>query len=115
MSETRNDGILYSGLSSASAKKVQEAKDRKKEAKAEKRGKIINVAEPVFAEIDKQKAMLGEVLLAMVDPDTPEDRVLQHLEAIRIHRTWLITFETRLKNVLKAAPKPKKVETDEEE
>jgi len=113
MSETRDDSLLYSGLTSVSAKKVQEAKDRKKETKSEKRGQIINVAEPVFAEIKKEKAMMGELLLAIVDPDTPEDRVLQHLEAIRLHRTWLIGFETRLRNVLKSKPQPKEIEDEE--
>lgn len=113
MSEARNDGILYSGLSSVSAKKVQEAKDRKKEVKTEKRGQIINVAEPVFAEFAKEKAMLGELLLALVDPDSTEDKVLEHLEAVRLHRTWLLSFESRLKNVLKAKPKVKEVEDED--
>lgn len=97
----RDDSVLYTGLTSASYKRLQEKKEEKKQEKSEKRGQVLNVAEPVFAEITKEKELMGELLLALVNPDTPDEGVAQHLEAVRLHRAWLLAFEIRMKNVLR--------------
>jgi hypothetical protein len=102
----RDDSILYSGLTSASSRKIAETKVGKKDEKVTKRTEIKPIAIPVFNEIQKQKDMLGEILLAIVDPDSPDEKVASQLEAVRLHRAWLINFEGALKNVLRE-PKEK--------
>jgi len=97
----RDDSLLYSGLTSASAQKVKERREAKTDEKTRKRSELLPANEVVFKEIAKEKAMLGQTLLDIVDESTPDEQVTEKLIAVRIYAKWLGEFETRLKNVLR--------------
>lgn len=100
----RDDALLYTGMTSAS-RKVQEKKGEKSQQKTEKRTQLEPYTEIIVNEIQKDKDMLGELLLGIVNPDTPDDQLQAKLDAIRLHRTWLLSFETRMKNILRRREK----------
>lgn len=94
---SRDDGLLYSGASSQTAARRKEYSQEKKQ----ERKKLQPAAEFVLQEIAKEKAMLGELLLSIVDPEAPDEKVASQLVAVRLHRAWLASFESRIRNVLR--------------
>lgn len=109
---SRDDSLLYTGMTSASFQKAQEKKKERQSERTEERAKLQPAAEIVFSELAKDKAMLGEVLLSLVDPDTPDNQVKEHLNAVRMHRGWIADLEARLKLKLRLQ-KPKKAKGDD--
>lgn len=107
---SRNDAILYSG---ASATKVKEAQTARSNEKLEQYAKLLPAAEVVKKSIDQQKALLGEILLDIVNPDSTDDQVQVKLEAVRLHRTWLLSYETEINSILRRASLARKVAKDE--
>lgn len=99
---SRNDGILYSGA--AGTRDVAAEREARLKEKQSQRSKLQPAAELVVEQIEKQKAMLGEILLAIVDPTSTDEQVHMQLEAVRLHRKWLLMFERRIKNTLRLSP-----------
>lgn len=98
---SRNDSLLYTGASSSAQRRAQE-KERRKSEKDIERVKLAPAADVVMAEIAREKAMLGALLLDIIDPDTPDEQVSRKLDAVRLHREWLIRFESSIKKVLRS-------------
>jgi phosphopentomutase len=98
-----NDGFLYSGITSKSQKKpVRESNQQKKKEDA---NKLAPSAEVVFAQIAKEKARLGELLSNLVTSEDSVEKVAQHLEAVKLHRLWLMDFESSMKIILRTGRK----------
>lgn len=93
----RNDSILYSGAAS------NRGADRaaKQQEKQRTRSDLLPVADKLLEMVAAERAGLGEMLLAIIDPDTPDDRIATKLEAIRMHRQFLSNFENRVKAILR--------------
>lgn len=102
------DEILVTGTSSATFNPSRRQKIN--EEKVEKQNKLRPSAEVVLKEIKKDRDMLGELLLALVDPNSNDDEMRVKLAAVRLHRDWINNFESRIKIILKAKPIKKEQE-----
>ena len=105
---SRNDAALYSGSTSASY--VKQKQQERVEKKLSQKTELLSVAPVVFDEINKAKEELGELLLAIVSGDDNDEEVMIKLSAVRLHRTWIMQLESKLKIVLRAKPLSKKKE-----
>lgn len=103
----RNDGLLSAGLSNASSR-LKLLREDKANKKQQDRARLAPAADLVFAELKKDQAMLGELLLGIVDPESTDDQVRVKLEAVRLHRVWLVSFENRMKKILRLSDSEKK-------
>lgn len=101
----RDENFLYSG-----ARSNPDRVDRQErlQQRKQERTELAPQAGIVFEMITKQKEVLGELLLAIVDPDSADDQVQVKLNAVRLHRTWLQQFEMELNNILRLTPDEKK-------
>ena len=96
----RNDGFMYTGINSVTRDKAT-VRERALEAKKEVQHEIEPFAPKIMARIAKEKANMGELLANLVTANDSPEKVAQHIEAVKLHRLWLISFEQEIKNDLR--------------
>lgn len=101
---TRNDSILYSGLTSKSSGQAERAKREKElklEAKQQKRTKLIPAVEVVLDELEKEKRRTQEELIGMITVDTTEQATKDIIVALNLYSESVTRLKNRLSNIMR--------------
>jgi hypothetical protein len=103
---SRDDGLLYSGATSASFKSpaAQEVADKQKQAKEERKEKQLRLkpaAEPVLALIEKHKQLASHVQAVAKTSDITDQEAGEMLRSQRKIYEFLLQFEQEIKIALK--------------
>lgn len=104
----RNDGILYSGQTSASRKAEKELK--KQIEKAENRRKLAPSADVVLDMLEKERTSLQKKLLSYITTETPEEYLKAVVMSLKLYDEYLASLETRLSNILRLKENTKEME-----
>jgi|ERR1044072_1439425 hypothetical protein len=107
----RNDSVLYSGASSN--RNVLEQRQKRERERQETRSQLLPIAELLTALVANEQAELGNKLLAIINPETPDDQVPAKLQAIRMHKEFLEKFDAVLRKYLRVTPSEVKAEQKE--
>lgn len=101
---SKDDSILYSGVNDLVSSKMTKKSKREliNEKNREDKAKLLPAEEVVFKVIKNQENMLGEQLLALVKEADTEESIRMKLEAVRLHRQWLINLKSKLHEVLRS-------------
>lgn len=106
MSEQRNDGYLYSGMSSKVDRKVAEQRKEQKEAAERTVERVAPSLEPVLAEVQKMKDSVTNVKNVLFNDGLTEDQKLKLMERMKLDYELLTEVERRIKTVFKARREP---------
>lgn len=95
----RNDGILYTGQTSASrrAYKIEQAK----QAKAKQQSLIAPNEKVIMEFIDKELENTTRQLLELVNPATPEADVKSLIVSLNLYKQSMLAVKQRVFNVLR--------------
>lgn len=99
----RNDGILWSGQTSAS--RITEKLEERKREKLKKREKLSPAADVVFEYINKEKQNIQAQLLNYIQTDTNDENLKSTLLALKFYNTYLTTLQNNLRNILRKEAK----------
>ena len=95
----RNDGILYTGQSSASRRKQK--LELAKRDKADKKAKIEPNAQAFIDLIDTEQQNTLKAMLSLVNPSTPEEDVKSMLSALNLYKQSLSNLKDKTKAVVR--------------
>lgn len=100
MTSKKTDGFLYSGITSVSSNRatVREEVKRKKE---DKQREVEPFAPAILSIIEKEKAGFGLLLAGLIDSTLTDAEVRTHIEAVKLNRAFVISFESQIKNILR--------------
>lgn len=99
----RDDSLLNTGMTSASARKVQEVKQKASEKKIEERNNVVPNADVVLEIIAKEKASIPNKVWALTNSETSEESVRAILAGLRLYDEHLDNLSNQLQNVLRKA------------
>lgn len=105
------DELLYTGATSASYATRKEAANK---AKLEKKAVLTPVAELVISEIQKERSVIANEIGNIIHVDMSETDVKATVLGLRLADQRLSLLQTRLQNILKSKPLPKRKEADNE-
>ena len=100
----RSDKVLYTGLTSASARtsRLEEQKREKQREKTDKKIKLQPVAEVVLEELAKEKRVTVMKLLETIDVTTPDEQTKSIIVALNLYKQSISGLEMRIKNILRS-------------
>lgn len=97
---SKADGFLYTGINSVTRDK-KSVREQIKEHKQSVQREVEPFAPAIFALIDKEQSDLGLLLAGLVDSDQTPAQVQTHIEAVKLHRDFLIRFSAQIKKNLR--------------
>lgn len=92
----RNDGFLTRTRQSNETRSAE-----RKEEKQTVRRQLMPAADLVLMTIEAERKGVGRKLLAIIDPNTPDNQVASRLQAIRMYDEYLVSLRTRMNNILR--------------
>lgn len=101
---TRNDGSLYTGLTSANFRKQKVQADIKKQAKKQKQTTLMPAYDLVMAELDKDEAQITTELLETISISTPKDDVKSLIIALNMYQKRIKTLRSRIRTIMTVTP-----------
>jgi hypothetical protein len=96
----RNDGILNTGLSSASSRRYNEREQRKAEIKGQKKQLLTPSAEMIKAEIRKLRDEIDQEAKSVIDPKSTDAEIRAIVTGAKWADNKLMSLEMRLLNLL---------------
>lgn len=97
----RTDGVLYSGITSASYAQVKEKKEELKQAKKDLRVKIEPDAQFILDEIAKEKAGIPQKVWELTNSTTDGDGCRAVLTGLRMYDEYLDNLKNKMANILR--------------
>lgn len=99
----RNDGLLYTGLTSqAQLQRLEATKKEKKRQKANQKAKILPSAELLIELLAKEKKATILKLLETVQVDTSEEQTKSLILALNLYKDSLSGLEAQIKAIMRA-------------
>lgn len=102
--KSRDDSVLYSGLTSASSNRVAESRKLHTKVKDSKRNELQPDAHLVFADIAKERDQIPEKVWELIGAESTEENTKSVLLALRYYERYLVALKNRLSNTLKVKP-----------
>lgn len=99
----RNDGILYTGQTSASRRKAKE--QARKELKAEQAAKLMPSFDVISELIQSERDDIQRQLLTYIQTDTPPEDLKSTLLALKLYDAHLVTLKNKALGILRHALK----------
>lgn len=96
----RDDGSLYTGITSTS-QRVQGVKEERKETKAAKRAELQPDAHLIIELIEKERQSVPDKVWELTSAQTPADEIKAILGALRLYETYLSNLKNQVSNVLR--------------
>lgn len=98
----RNDGILYTGMTSkAKLAKLEEVKKEKERQKKDKKAKLQPFADVVLEELAKEKKNTILSLLNTIETETPEADIKAKIVAANLYKESISGLEARIKAIMR--------------
>lgn len=97
----RNDSLLYTGITSATARKTQAKAEEQGALKKDKQSRIAPAAQEVMDMIDAEQKNIAQEILKLVRADTTSIEADSFLKAYKLYDTKLNSFRIKLKNTLR--------------
>ena len=99
----RNDGLLYTGLTSqAQLQRLEAAKKEKKRQKANQKAKILPSAELLIELLAKEKKATILKLLDTVQVDTSEEQTKSLILSLNLYKDSISGLEAQIKAIMRA-------------
>ena len=99
--KTRDDSLLYTGLTSASSRRLQDKKKQDKEAKQAKRNELVPKADIVLKELEKERLTIAKELGNLIHLEMNEQNIKATVLGLRMADQRLVSVITRLNNILR--------------
>ena len=97
----RNDSVLYTGMTSASTRKVADHKKQLKEKKNEERIALLPAGDVVLDLLDKEIASLPSRVYELINFEDSETHIKSKLMALRMYESELSALKRRVVSTLK--------------
>lgn len=97
----RNDGLLYTGVTSRTARKLSEEKKVLKRIDKEQKLKLQTGADIVLDAIKKEKEQTVAKMLQAIDTNTPEDQVKTIIVSLNLYKDSLNSLSAKIKNIMR--------------
>jgi hypothetical protein len=111
---SRDDSILYTGVTSVSNEREPTPREVQAEAKEKARIKLKPAAELILAEIASEKAKVTDISTFVIDRKSTQEEVNVELYARRLYLNYLNGLEFKIGNAIKTKKSKKRRETEDE-
>ena len=98
---SRDDSALYTGMSSAVARTIQEGKKELKKETAQTRGKLTPAAEFITSFIDQEISKTKDISELIMDPTSADEDIKSLLLAKKMYLNMLTNLKTNINNKLR--------------
>lgn len=97
----RTDELLYSGMTSVTARRVKSVQRQEAEKRKEQRARLTKAGDDLVALIDQERSGIGEQLWDLINVDTQADNVKEVALALRMYANYLQQFKGQVQTVLR--------------
>jgi len=111
---SRDDSILYTGVTSVSAEREPTPREVQSEAKEKARLKLKPAAELILAEIANEKASVTDIRTFVLDRTSTGQEVNTELLARKLYLGYLNGLEAKIKNAIRTKEPKKRKDSDDE-
>lgn len=101
---SRNDGLLVTGMSSATGRRLEEQRKRNEQENKSKGAQIRPHAQLIIDWIDDERSKCTNIDKLILD-ETNADNLQAQIIAIRMHLDFLDSLKTRTNNLIRAEAK----------
>ena len=101
MAKPRTDDVLYTGMTSATTRRVLATRKAGAEERQQAKAKLTERGEEVVSLIESELNGVGKKLWELIDVATPADNVKEVALALRLYSNYLETLKGEVQTVLR--------------